>query len=37
MLVVRVLKQKNDYTKEVAIAIEKTVAKLATFNKKAGV
>ena len=33
MLVVRVLKQQSDYTNEVAISIEKTIAKLS--NKKA--
>jgi GTP:adenosylcobinamide-phosphate guanylyltransferase len=35
MLVVRVLKQQNDYTNEVAIAVEKVIPKLASFNKKA--
>jgi len=35
MLVVRVLKQQNDYTNEVSIAVEKVIAKLASFNKKA--
>ena len=35
MLVVRVLKQQNDYTNEVAIAVEKAISKLASFNKKA--
>ena len=35
MLVVRVLKQKNDYTNEVEIAVEKVISKLASFNKKA--
>ena len=33
MLVVRVLKQQADYTNEVAVSIEKTIAKLS--NKKA--
>jgi hypothetical protein len=33
MLVVRVLKQQNDYTNEVSVSIEKTIAKLS--NKKA--
>jgi ribonuclease P protein component len=33
MLVVRVLKQQNDYTDEVSVSIEKTIAKLS--NKKA--
>ena len=35
MLVVRVLKQQNDYTNEVSITIEKVISKLASFNKKA--
>jgi hypothetical protein len=35
MLVVRVLKQQNDYTNEVAAAVEKVVSKLVSFNKKA--
>jgi ribonuclease P protein component len=35
MLVVRVLKQKNDYTNEIAIAVEKVISKLTSFNKKA--
>ena len=35
MLVVRVLKQQNDYTNEVAVAVEKVVSKLVSFNKKA--
>jgi ribonuclease P protein component len=35
MLVVRVLKQQNDYTNEVASAVEKVILKLASFNKKA--
>ena len=35
MLVVRVLKQQNDYTTEVAAAIEKVIVKLATINQKA--
>ena len=34
MLVVRVLKQQNDYPTEVATSVEKTIAKLS--NKKAG-
>ena len=33
MLVVRVLKQQSDYTNEVSVSIEKTIAKLS--NKKA--
>jgi ribonuclease P protein component len=33
MLVVRVLKQQNDYTNEVSVSIKKTIAKLS--NKKA--
>jgi hypothetical protein len=33
MLVVRVLKQQDDYTAEVATSVEKTIAKLS--NKKA--
>ena len=35
MLVVRVLKQQKDYTNEVAIAVEKVISKLSSFNKKA--
>ena len=35
MLVVRVLKQQNDYTTEVAAAIEKVIVKLATITQKA--
>ncbi len=35
MLVVRVLKQQNDYTNEVAAAVGKVVLKLTSFNKKA--
>jgi hypothetical protein len=35
MLVVRVLKQQKDYTSEVAIAVEKVISKLSSFNKKA--
>ncbi len=35
MLVVRVLKQQNDYTNEVAVAVEKVISKLVSFNKKA--
>ncbi len=35
MLVVRVLKQQNDYTNEVAAAVEKVISKLVSFNKKA--
>jgi ribonuclease P protein component len=35
MLVVRVLKQQNDYTNEVAIAVEKVISKLDSFDKKA--
>ena len=35
MLVVRVLKQQNDYTNEVSTAIEKVISKLVSFNKKA--
>jgi hypothetical protein len=35
MLVVRVLKQQNDYTNEVEAAVEKVISKLASFNKKA--
>ena len=35
MLVVRVLKQQNDYTTEVEVAIEKVIVKLGTSNKKA--
>jgi len=35
MLVVRVLKQQNDYTNEVAASIEKIIVKLATITKKA--
>ena len=35
MLVVRVLKQQNDYTTEVAAAIEKVIVKLSTITQKA--
>ena len=35
MLVVRVLKQQNDYTSEVAAAIEKVIVKLGAINQKA--
>ena len=35
MLVVRVLKQQNNYTTEVEVAIEKVIVKLGTSNKKA--
>ena len=35
MLVVRVLKQQNDYTKEVASSVAKVISKLVSFNKKA--
>ena len=35
MLVVRVLKQQNDYTTEVAAAIEKVIVKLGAITQKA--